>query len=59
MDAAGREMQVRKFVEEVWNNQNYQAVSDLYADTYVSSSSGSSPTPGPCKRVVAGQRGGG
>jgi hypothetical protein len=35
MDAAGREMQVRKFVEEVWNGQNYQAVSDLYGDSYV------------------------
>ena len=35
MDAAGREMQVRKFVEEVWNGRNYQAVSDLYAEEYV------------------------
>ncbi len=34
MDAAGREMQVRTFVEEAWNGRNYQAVSDLYADTY-------------------------
>ena len=35
MDAAGREVQVRKFVEEVWNGRNYQAVSDLYAEEYV------------------------
>jgi predicted ester cyclase len=35
MDAAGREMQVRRFVEEVWNGRDYHAVSDLYADTYV------------------------
>ena len=35
MDTAGREMQVRTFVEEVWNGRDYQAVSDVYADTYV------------------------
>jgi predicted ester cyclase len=35
MDAAEREMQVRKFVEEVWNGRNYQAVSDLYAEEFV------------------------
>ena len=35
MDPAGREVQVRKFVEEIWNGQNYQAVSDLYGDNYV------------------------
>jgi len=35
MDAAGREMQVRTFVEEVWNGKNYAAVADLYAETYV------------------------
>jgi predicted ester cyclase len=35
MDAAEREMQVRKFGEEVWNDRNYQAVSDLYGKTYV------------------------
>ena len=34
MDAAAREMQVRRFVEEVWNGRNYQAVSDLYAEEY-------------------------
>jgi predicted ester cyclase len=31
-------MQVRTFVEEVWNGRNYQAVSDLYAETYVTPS---------------------
>jgi SnoaL-like polyketide cyclase len=35
MDAAGRETQVRKFVEEVWNGKNYAAVADLYAENYV------------------------
>jgi len=35
MDAAERELQVRKFVEEVWNGRNYEAVSDLYAEEYV------------------------
>jgi predicted ester cyclase len=35
MDAAGREMQVRTFVEEVWNGWNYEAVSDLYGEKYV------------------------
>jgi len=35
MDAAGREMQVRTFVEKVWNGKDYAAVSDLYAENYV------------------------
>jgi hypothetical protein len=35
VDAAEREMQVCKFVEEVWNGRNYEAVSDLYGETYV------------------------
>ncbi len=35
MDAAECEMQVRKFVEEVWNGRNYEAVSDLYGEKYV------------------------
>jgi predicted ester cyclase len=34
MDAAGRELQVRTFVEQVWNGKNYAAVSDLYAENY-------------------------
>jgi hypothetical protein len=33
--AIEREMQVRTFVEEVWNGRNYQAAADLYAETYV------------------------
>jgi SnoaL-like polyketide cyclase len=35
MDAAGRQMQVRTFVEQVWNGKNYAAVADLYAENYV------------------------
>jgi hypothetical protein len=31
----GRGMQVRKFVEEVWNGRNYQAAFGLYGDNYV------------------------
>ena len=34
MDAAGREMQVRTFVEEVWNGKNYAAIFDLHAENY-------------------------
>jgi predicted ester cyclase len=29
-----REMQVRKFVDEVWNGRNYEAAADLYSETY-------------------------
>jgi predicted ester cyclase len=29
-----RDMQVRKFVDEVWNSRNYEAAADLYGDTY-------------------------
>lgn len=43
MDAAEREMQVRTFVEEVWNRRNYAAATDLYADHYVNPF-GSGPT---------------
>jgi predicted ester cyclase len=35
MDVAERELQVRKFVEEVWNGRNYQAAADLYGEDYV------------------------
>jgi len=28
-------MQVRRFVDEVWNGRKYEAAADLYADTYV------------------------
>lgn len=34
MNLTEREMRVRTFVEEVWNRRNYEAASDLYADTY-------------------------
>ena len=29
-----REVQVRKFVDEVWNSRNYEAAADLYSETY-------------------------
>jgi predicted ester cyclase len=35
MRAHDREMRIRNFVEEVWNKGNYEAASDLYAETYV------------------------
>ena len=35
MDVAEREMQVRTFVEEVWNGRNYEAAADLYSESYV------------------------
>jgi predicted ester cyclase len=35
VDVVERQMQVRTFVEEVWNGRNYQAAADLYAETYV------------------------
>ena len=35
MDVAEREMQVRTFVDEVWNGKNYAAASDLYGNDYV------------------------
>jgi predicted ester cyclase len=35
MDVAKREMQVRSFVEEVWNGRNYEAAADLYGENYV------------------------
>lgn len=37
MNVAGRELQVRKFVEEVWNGRNYEAAADLYGENYVNS----------------------
>jgi predicted ester cyclase len=36
MDVAEREMQVRDFVEQVWNGRGYEAASDLYSENYVS-----------------------
>ncbi|HEY5110381.1 MAG TPA: ester cyclase [Acidimicrobiales bacterium] len=35
MDSAGRERQVLRFVDEVWNKRNYDAVGDLYGEDYV------------------------
>jgi hypothetical protein len=35
MDPAGREAQVRRFVEEVWNGRNYEACSELYGEDYM------------------------
>jgi hypothetical protein len=35
MDTAGREAQVRRFVEEVWNGRNYEACSELYGEDYM------------------------
>ena len=32
---AEREMQVRDFVEEVWNGRSYETASDLYSENYV------------------------
>jgi predicted ester cyclase len=34
MTGGKREMQVRKFVDEVWNGRNYEAAADLYSETY-------------------------
>jgi predicted ester cyclase len=34
MDVSERELRVRSFVEEVWNNRNYEAADELYAETY-------------------------
>jgi predicted ester cyclase len=35
MDEAERELQVRGFVDEVWNGRNYEAAADLYGESYV------------------------
>ncbi len=34
MEVAEREMQVRRFVDEVWNGRNYEAAADLYGEKY-------------------------
>ena len=34
MDNAEREMQVRRFIDEVWNGRNYEAAADLYSERY-------------------------
>ncbi len=43
MAAGKREIQVRKFVDEVWNSRNYEAAADLYSETY-SNPFGTGPT---------------
>ncbi len=35
MDVAEREMQVRNFVEQVWNGRSYEAATDLFSENYV------------------------
>ena len=35
MELVGREGQVRRFVDEVWNGRNYDAAADLYSENYV------------------------
>jgi hypothetical protein len=35
MEVAEREMQVRRFVDEVWNGRNYEAAADLYSEKYI------------------------
>jgi predicted ester cyclase len=35
MEVAEREIQVRTFVDEVWNARNYEAAADLYSEKYV------------------------
>jgi predicted ester cyclase len=34
MEVAVRELQVRTFVDEVWNGANYEAAADLYGENY-------------------------
>ena len=34
MEVAEREMQVRKFVDEVWNGGHFEAAVDLYSENY-------------------------
>jgi len=34
MDVGERELQVRRFVDEVWNGGNYEAAADLYGEDY-------------------------
>jgi len=35
MSVSEREMQVRRFVEQVWNGRGYEAAADLYSESYV------------------------
>ena len=34
MEVAERELQVRRFVDEVWNGRNCEAAADLYSENY-------------------------
>ena len=34
MDGSEHEVQVRRFVDEVWNGQNYEAATDVYSQEY-------------------------
>ena len=43
MDVAGREQQVRNFVEKVWNERSYEAASELFSESYLNPF-GSGPT---------------
>ena len=43
LEVAEREMQVRRFVDEVWNGRNYAAAADLYS-TKFSNPFGSGPS---------------
>ncbi len=40
MEVAEREMQVRRFVDEVWNGRNYEAAADLYSEKYTNAFGG-------------------
>ena len=46
MAVGRREVQVRAFVDEVWNRRNYEAAADLYSDTYANGFG-----PGPSARI--------
>ena len=35
MEVVEREMQVRRFVDDVWNGGNYDATADLYSENYI------------------------
>jgi predicted ester cyclase len=35
MELAEREVQVRRFVDEVWNGRKYEAAADLYSEKYI------------------------
>ena len=44
MVVADREERVRKLVDEVWNGRNYEAVANLYSETYTNPF-GTGPAP--------------